>query len=574
MEKKLLLMLVCVVCMVSASAQKKLTSTVQTSSSQEIKKEMFHADFSKIKKIATPIVSERGYKTELSKTPQAGLSYAKPAGTYHGSFSKGQNGITGYYPFIHGKAFYDWKFVASGGSNYTWSVGTTPLNTDESGNGIYNFPCGQWLLPTVTSGAQSYIWNEAVGAQFAAISDDLYYLSMVDMWKGSDSGGFSNVGFFSDYGYGTGSADDGSPFIACLQIYDAPQAPIYLESVNAAIFSMQNNNPLPADNFLACTIYPVNADGEIDWEYPIGGESICYREDLEDWGQFLNDGTKMFNAPFYFYELDPETGLKSPKNFAISTAYAIVIEWTSGANFGFFWGDSDGDGSGSAVIAENEKGYSYGYSGENGSRMPIDLYINIKGSMTTLSLDDRITNIVFPVGGGDLAVTYEGVGTYINVILNSTFTSDLVLIDEAELPDWVSIGEIGGLYDDDNNFQYGFSFTLTATPLPNGVSGRTARVKVKSLGVELVLPITQGEAQTSISTPNPEIVRTVRQGDDFVLSYPSAATSVSVYNVAGQRMGEYKLDAKGKYTLPAADLVKGIYILKFNGTNNTVKIVK
>ncbi|MDR0683419.1 MAG: T9SS type A sorting domain-containing protein, partial [Dysgonamonadaceae bacterium] len=66
----------------------------------------------------------------------------------------------------------------------------------------------------------------------------------------------------------------------------------------------------------------------------------------------------------------------------------------------------------------------------------------------------------------------------------------------------------------------------------------------------------------------------VRQGDNFLLSYPTSATSVSVYNVAGQRMGEYKLDAKGKYTLPVTDLAKGIYILKFNGTNSAVKIIR
>jgi hypothetical protein len=39
-------------------------------------------------------------------------------------------------------------------------------------------------------------------------------------------------------------------------------------------------------------------------------------------------------------------------------------------------------------------------------------------------------------------------------------------------------------------------------------------------------------------------------------------------------MGEYKLDAKGKYTLPVTDLAKGIYILKFNGTNSAVKIIR
>jgi hypothetical protein len=80
---------------------------------------------------------------------------------------------------------------------------------------------------------------------------------------------------------------------------------------------------------------------------------------------------------------------------------------------------------------------------------------------------------------------------------------------------------------------------------------------------------------TAISTIMPKSASKVfRQGDDFVLSYPSAATSVSVYNITGQRVAEYKLNATGTYTLPAANLANGVYVLKFNGANSTVKILK
>jgi hypothetical protein len=580
MKKRLLLVLVLVSCLISISAQEKLQTTVQTPSIRTIENKMFKANFSNIKGIAAPVISEIGDKNEFVKAPQADVSYAKPAGTYHGTFhfQEGTQGLTAFYPLIHGKAFYDWKFVASGGSNYTWAVGTAPLEADASGNGIYNRSCGSYSLPTVTSGTQSYIWHQAVGAQFASISDGLYYLSMVDVWKNSGADGFNNLNYFNGYGYGSGKSSENSPFFACFQIYDKPQAPIYIESVNAAIYS-SNNNPLPGDNYLTCIIYPVRDNGNVDWDNPIAESNKCSSGHLEDWGN-LTSTMKLFNAPFYFSDLDPGTGIYGPKNLSISTSFAIFIQWSSGADLGFIWGDSDGDGNGSAVFAEDGKGYTYAYSGPNGERMPVDLYINIKGSMTNLSVDERITSISFPVEGGSSQVSYTGEGNYPNIIFDSTFSleSNNVSIDEDELPDWVKLEDASDqtvTLDGTVYFAYAVDFVFSATPLPAGLPGRAANIKVKSLGVERILTIKQGVV-TSISTPQSvgEPAKAVRQGNDFVLSYPASATSVSVYNVTGQQMGEYKLNTNGKYTLPVADLANGIYILKFNGTNSVVKIIK
>jgi len=70
-------------------------------------------------------------------------------------------------------------------------------------------------------------------------------------------------------------------------------------------------------------------------------------------------------------------------------------------------------------------------------------------------------------------------------------------------------------------------------------------------------------------------VRVARtEKNSFELTYPATATSVEVYNIAGQKVGEYKLNASGTYTLSAAGLANGAYILKFNGSNEVVKILK
>ena len=49
------------------------------------------------------------------------------------------------------------------------------------------------------------------------------------------------------------------------------------------------------------------------------------------------------------------------------------------------------------------------------------------------------------------------------------------------------------------------------------------------------------------------------------------ATSVDVYNVAGQKVATAAIE--GATTIPAQDLAKGMYILKFND-NTAVKVMK
>ena len=51
----------------------------------------------------------------------------------------------------------------------------------------------------------------------------------------------------------------------------------------------------------------------------------------------------------------------------------------------------------------------------------------------------------------------------------------------------------------------------------------------------------------------------------------ASATSVDVYNVAGQKVASAAIE--GTTVVPAQDLAKGLYILKFND-NTAVKVMK
>jgi hypothetical protein len=144
---------------------------------------------------------------------------------------------------------------------------------------------------------------------------------------------------------------------------------------------------------------------------------------------------------------------------------------------------------------------------------------------------------------------------------------------EEELPEWITLGtpslnQANGIV----------TLPVTVVPLPAGSPGRNANIRIASYACDLTLQVKQGDADwptTGISTvQSVASVKAVRQGDNFQLSYPASATSVSVYNIAGQRIAEHKLNVTGTYTLPAGNLAKGVYVLKFNGTNSAIKILK
>jgi hypothetical protein len=120
-------------------------------------------------------------------------------------------------------------------------------------------------------------------------------------------------------------------------------------------------------------------------------------------------------------------------------------------------------------------------------------------------------------------------------------------------------------------------FFFGADALPAGVTGRAGKIVLGSYGVTATIQVKQGNSDWVGLAPvqtTAEVTKVARQGDNFVLTYPASATSVSVYNITGQRVADYKLNTNGTTTVPAANWTKGVYILKFNGSNVSVKVIK
>jgi hypothetical protein len=135
------------------------------------------------------------------------------------------------------------------------------------------------------------------------------------------------------------------------------------------------------------------------------------------------------------------------------------------------------------------------------------------------------------------------------------------------LPDWVNLG----YRIDENTWDIKLDFTVA--PLPSEIEGRSVNLKLRAPGSELIFKISQGTVGISESeTGNVKVLNTA---NGFELTYPADFKSVTVYNISGQIVANYSLVPEGQFTIPTDQLLKGIYILKLDGTvSKSIKVVK
>ncbi|MDR1369033.1 MAG: T9SS type A sorting domain-containing protein [Dysgonamonadaceae bacterium] len=297
-------------------------------------------------------------------------------------------------------------------------------------------------------------------------------------------------------------------------------------------------------------IYAVGADGTIE------RKSIASSEVYpEDFILTENGGYKYYTVPFAsFKKIGQDGRLETLDYVEINTAFFVEFVNYESADI-FFQGENHSTGTGYAFVTFEE-----GFLSMN------DL---TGGRFSTSVLFDM--DAIFPF-------LYAEDNRYDAPLAGGTKNLDIITFwhpDEwwEEYPDWISLGTPVG-----NPTTGNVTLPVTVAALPAGISGRSANINMASFGCDLILQVKQGDADWALgisnSTLKPQAVAVARHGDDFVLSYPASATSVAVYNIAGQRVAEYELNVTGTYTLPAGNLAKGVYVLKFNGTNSAIKILK
>lgn len=109
---------------------------------------------------------------------------------------------------------------------------------------------------------------------------------------------------------------------------------------------------------------------------------------------------------------------------------------------------------------------------------------------------------------------------------------------------------------------------ITVDPLPAGETSRSSVLNISLFGYTAQVTINQGQAGVEAVETSANRVSVVNGNFEVEAA---GATSVDVYNVAGQKVASAAIE--GTTVVPAQDLAKGLYILKFND-NTAVKVMK
>ncbi|MDL2223085.1 T9SS type A sorting domain-containing protein [Bacteroidales bacterium OttesenSCG-928-M11] len=589
MKRIYLLLIMTVLCSSVALAQgqkrtslpEKTNAVIATTVTPELK----HAT---ITPLAQDVISEQVKATELTpvgdfafsspinRAPLAATSvyYPRPLGTYFGGFTNYDGKC---YPALYGPSNLAMQFYAldflSNTTTYSWFINNNEITGDIDGAGNLSFIMGRpsalgkgysmiELRGKNGSDASSYKYAEHMPNQFLILSEPaVNAMTNADITFEFPNGG-SNifVAWSATEYFGTGYSVDGVPCDGVVELYQAPISPIYVPSIDAFVIPVDDSKPLiPEGKSVTCSVYYLTEEGKINYSEPIGTSSIT-ADDLKT-GKFSDV------LHFTFFEED-DLGIITEAPLTLSDNFVIVISGIDECNMKFVLSSHQDLWGGSAYTLH--KGQLSSFSWDDGSNA-VDLNIQINAIYNCLVVDEETKNLTAPVEGGYLEwYSEEEKETYNNIFINSSYGADDVWIESA--PSWIGEFEI----DDENYSDYNVLFAYAkAEALPTGVDGRTGYITFGSYGITAKVKVTQGTGGVGIGEiASSEELKVVRNPESFELTYPTAATSVSLYNISGQKVAEYQLTESGSFSLPAANLINGAYILRFNGINQSVKILK
>ena len=356
------------------------------------------------------------------------------------------------------------------------------------------------------------------------------------------------------YVFGTNNAAFWAPFEldAIANFYEKPLHEYMVERfwIHAGNFAAS------PDAELTLTIRRVNDLGQLTDTI---ATSVCYANEVIH--AYDNGGTGYYSIPFTFKTIDPETGREVDTFLEIKDAIFVEMKGftdgtvTSLAPFFQYYDHPSYNSYAYVYLNRTVDGQTTRslYSAPNAIGAYTSFLFNMDAVYPWMFADEN--RFEAPVGGGTK-----------NFNISTYFVPESWYLTE-ELPGWITLGTVenlgGGVC----------ALPVTAAAL-GSEPGRYAEITVRSYASEVKLVVTQGDV-TGVSTETVSVVNAVRNGDNFELSYPAEMNAVTVINAAGQVVASYKLSENGKFSVPTANLSKGLYILKFNGEKSaTVKILK
>ncbi|MDD2799641.1 MAG: choice-of-anchor J domain-containing protein [Bacteroidales bacterium] len=412
------------------------------------------------------------------------------------------------------------------------------------------YPAGFFGMPSLKakSGAyeNTYKWGTATGGSFfLSGGSNVFDWGTVGAGNYDLNGGIANYSFTDgDYVFGTGpnKTVDG-----IANYFEKPVHPYLLDSlwINLGTFNA------PAGTIFKLRIRKVDETGDFS---TILATATCTTEDV------TQPQAGYFNMPFKgFITYDSLLDLDVTNDY-LEIKDAIMVEM-----YGF---NKTGISLSAYSQVFEKSGESNGYVFYNHYSSGRRLLLNSTdyvGESTSLLFNLAVTypylvpdsyEFVAPTAGGSKTFTV------------SSFVAPADWTLENPLPSWLTQSNT---YDAQTG---AITYTLTAQALPVGTTGRGTWVNISSPGVKMDINVTQGD-YTGVETVKAMQTTVITKSQSFELNYSSDFRDVMLFNVAGQVVGSYTLPLEGSFSIPVANLNKGVYFLHFSGKGTqTVKVMK
>lgn len=519
-----------------------------------------------------PISSVSPAKIESSVAAKPDVSYKVPQGTLFYGLSNDYYALSSIYGVA--SPFTNWTFTntSSGSPVFTWSLDQydatsssyipTTKTLSTAGNNLslgvttegFKFPVlkgTENALDSTFIFGKNYASKAATGyidAGGASYDNGTRVFNLSNWLK--DLAQVTWTFATKDYAFGTGSRS----IDAVVAYYEKPQTTLYFEGANFFLGAFS----APKGTIFTLRVITVDvANG-----FPTMKDTVATSYVPSDSVVALS--ATAFTMPFKKLVALDKDGLESDIPYLeLDEAFVLELSWVNSPDLTIGVRSTYYDGllSGPLAYYPNHA-FTYAPYVDNDNKRtllkyswPATLNTSLTNAAYTYLVSETDSVIVASTGGSEvvtLAPYYGG-----------------VWVNDSELPAWITYKETEH-YVSGN---WGTDYALTFAPLPNGVAGRTADVVFYTWGAKKVVHVKQGIVN-GISTTTTDAIKAYSTQAGFSVNCPSGYNAVSVYNIAGQLVGEYPLSTVGKSEIPVT-AKRGSYILKFSGEKSaTLKVIK
>jgi len=572
MKKNLLVVLAAVAVLQSMAATKQREAVKKTPANligKEVREDL-EGTFLQVDKTMKVLPAKANSET----TAKPGISYKVPQGTLFYGLSNDYYGLTNVYGVASPYVKWTFQNVSTDSPALTWTVNeynststtyvptTKPL--DYTGNNLsFNVTTEGFQVPIMKGSLNGSDSTFIFGKNYASVANTASYIDAGGSSYNNGTRVFNLSNWFrdlsqttwnfaaDDYCFGTGTKGND----AVVAYYEKPQSTLYFEGANFFLGAFS----APAGATFTLRIITVDTISGFPVMKDTLATSYIKTEDV------LTASATALTMPFTTLVATDADGLETEIPYVeVDDAFVLELSWTNTADTKLAVRASSYDARLAAGLPYYANhAYFYGPDTNNNNERALFKY------SWSATLNTSLTNAAYAYLVGDANSLSMNVAGDSKTFTLVPYYGRVWLADSTSVPSWISHSQTEH-YTSEN---WGTDITLTAAALPIGTTSRSADITFKTWGAKKVVHIEQ-TLGTGLQSVSDNGIRVMAQDNTFKLTYTSDYTAVSIFNLAGQQLGNYTLPATGETSIPA-QYAKGIYILKLVGTKSaTVKVLK